>query len=175
MAATRPDAHAQLLAMAQTLDRSAGCAQDIEFTVESGRLWLLQCRRAKVLSAADAPSTNSDPGSEQLVLAQGRPACPGAVNGVIVTDVDEAEERALAGEEVILGRPTTNPHDIRAMSVVAGIVTEIGGATSHAAVVSRELGVPCVVGIGEGKLAALSGRSVTLDATAGKVLEGVAG
>jgi len=175
MAATLPDAHAQLLAMAQTLDQSAGCAQDIEFTVESGRLWLLQCRKAKVLSAADAPSTNSDPGSEQLVLAQGRPACPGAVNGVIVTDVDEAEERALAGEEVILGRPTTNPHDIRAMSVVAGIVTEIGGATSHAAVVSRELGVPCVVGIGEGKLAALSGRSVTLDATAGKVLEGVAG
>jgi len=92
---------------------------------------------------------------------------------VIVTDVDEAEERALDGEEVILGRPTTNPHDIRAMSVVVGIVTEIGGATSHAAVVSRELGVPCVVGIGEGKLAELSGRSVTLDATSGKVLEAV--
>jgi pyruvate, orthophosphate dikinase len=172
MATALPQAHAQLLAIAQTLDQSAGCAQDIEFTVESGRLWLLQCRKAKVMSVEQ--QAGPDPSADQRVLAEGRPACPGSVNGIVITDVDEAEERALAGEEVILGRPTTNPHDIRAMSVVVGIVTEIGGATSHAAVVSRELGVPCVVGIGEGKLAELSGRSVTLDATAGRVLEVVA-
>jgi pyruvate,orthophosphate dikinase len=60
-----------------------------------------------------------------------------------------------------LARPTTNPHDVRAMAVVRGILTEIGGATSHAAVVSREFGLPCVVGWGEGTLMYLAGRSVT--------------
>ena len=90
-----------------------------------------------------------------------------------MTDVEEAETRALEGEDVILARPTTCPHDVRAMSVVAGIVTEIGGATSHAAVVSRELGVPCVVGAGQGVTAGLEGRSVTLDATGGRLLEAV--
>jgi len=173
MAEALPDAHAELLAIAQKLDDSAGEAQDIEFTVESGRLWLLQCRRAKVSSAApDSAEADAD---GRTVLAEGRPACPGIASGVIVTDVDEAEGRALDGEDVILARPTTCPHDVRAMSVVAGILTEIGGATSHAAVVSRELGVPCVVGVGRGKLAELEGRRVTLDATAGRVLAEVAG
>ncbi len=169
MAKLVPDAHAQLLELANRLDASAGCAQDIEFTVENGRLWLLQCRRAKVLEGGGAILTDGD-ADHQTVLAEGRPACPGTATGTIVTDVDEAEERALEGESVILARPTTNPHDVRAMSVVAGILTEIGGATSHAAVVSRELGVPCIVGVGQGKLADLEGREVTLDATAGRVL-----
>jgi pyruvate,orthophosphate dikinase len=163
-----PDAYSQLLEIAQRLDAAAGAAQDIEFTVQSGTLWLLQCRRAKV-HEAQPPSGEIDDGTP--VLASGRPACPGLVSGVVVTDVDEAEVRALDGEDVILARPTTCPHDVRAMSVVAGIVTEIGGATSHAAVVSRELGVPCVVGVGQGVIAGLEGLSVTLDATAGRVLQ----
>jgi pyruvate, orthophosphate dikinase len=163
-----PDAYSQLLEIAQRLDDAAGAAQDIEFTVQSGTLWLLQCRRAKV-HEAQPPSGEIDDGTP--VLASGRPACPGLVSGVVVTDVDEAEVRALDGEDVILARPTTCPHDVRAMSVVAGIVTEIGGATSHAAVVSRELGVPCVVGVGQGVIAGLEGLSVTLDATAGRVLQ----
>jgi pyruvate, orthophosphate dikinase len=163
-----PDAYSQLLEVAQRLDDAAGSAQDIEFTVESGRLWLLQCRRAMV-HEADAAGGVVDDGAQ--VLAEGRPACPGVVSGVVVTDVDEAETRALEGEDVILARPTTCPHDVRVMSVVAGIITEIGGATSHAAVVSRELGVPCVVGVGQGVIADLEGRSVTLDATGGRVLQ----
>jgi pyruvate,orthophosphate dikinase len=168
-----PDAHSQLLKVAQRLDDAAGAAQDIEFTVESGRLWLLQCRRAKVHEApSDGGSAGVAVADGTQVLAEGRPACPGLASGVIVTDVDEAESRALDGEDVILARPTTCPHDVRAMSVVAGIITEIGGATSHAAVVSRELGVPCVVGVGQGVIAGLDGRSVTLDATGGRVLQG---
>jgi pyruvate,orthophosphate dikinase len=146
-------------------------AQDIEFTVESGRLWLLQCRRAKV-AAHSGPHVDSDARAGAVVLAAGRPACPGIVSGVVVTDVDDAEVRALEGEDVILARPTTNPHDVRAMAVVRGILTEIGGATSHAAVVSRELGVPCVVGCGAGVLTALDGQTVTVDAVAGEVLAG---
>ncbi|HEV3054227.1 MAG TPA: PEP-utilizing enzyme, partial [Solirubrobacteraceae bacterium] len=148
-----------------------GVAQDIEFTVEQGKLWLLQCRRAKVLQAS-GPHVDDEARAGAVVLASGRPACPGIVSGVVVCDVDEAETRALEGEDVILARPTTNPHDVAAMAVVRGILTEIGGATSHAAVVSRELGVPCVVGCGAGALAELDGQIVTVDATTGEVLEG---
>ena len=173
LAELMPDVHGQLLDLAATLDASAGCAQDIEFTVESGRLWLLQCRRAKVLEAI--PGAADDAGADgRRVLAQGRPACPGLASGVVVTDVEEAEERALDGEDIILARPTTNPHDVRAMSVVAAVLTEIGGATSHAAVVSRELGVPCIVGLGQGASAGLEGLAVTVDGSSGRVLEGVA-
>jgi pyruvate,orthophosphate dikinase len=167
-----PEIHDELLAAARRLDEAAGEAQDIEFTVESGRLWLLQCRRAKVHVAADGPQADQAARDGATVLASGRPACPGFVTGVIVTDVDAAEERALEGEDVILARTTTNPHDVRAMSVVAGIITEVGGATSHAAVVSRELNVPCIVGVGAGTIAALEGKVVTLDARTGDVLDG---
>ena len=169
LADSMPDVHQQLLKVAQRLDTHAGCAQDIEFTVESGRLWLLQSRQAKVHEAS-GESTAATAG--ETVLAEGRPACPGFVSGVVVTAVDDAEARALDGEQVILARETTNPHDVRAMAVAAGILTEIGGATSHAAVVSRELGVPCVVGCGRGVIAGLDGKLVTLDAGSGKVFDG---
>jgi len=106
------------------------------------------------------------------VLASGRPACPGFATGVLVTDVDDAEERALDGELIILGRPSTSPDDVHAMAVVAGIVTEVGGSTSHAAVVSREFDVPCVVGCGKGVVSDLAGRTVTLDATTGAIYDG---
>jgi pyruvate,orthophosphate dikinase len=171
MAEALPGAYAELLAVARRLDAAAGVAQDIEFTVESGKLWLLQCRRAKVLQAA-GPHLDTEARADAAVLASGRPACPGIVSGTVVCDVDEAETRALEGEDVILARPTTNPHDVAAMAVVRGILTEIGGATSHAAVVSRELGVPCVVGCGAGALTKLDGQLVTVDATSGEVLAG---
>jgi pyruvate,orthophosphate dikinase len=175
MASTVPDCHAQLLELAQRLDDAAGAAQDIEFTVQSGKLWLLQCRKAKV-SGADGSSTgphlDDAARAGATVLASGKPACPGIASGVIVTDVDDAEARAVEGEDVILARPTTDPRDLHAMRVVRAILTEIGGATSHAAVVSRELDVPCIVGCGSGSLTALEGQTVTVDAIAGEVLAG---
>lgn len=106
------------------------------------------------------------------VLAEGKPACPGVVTGTLVTDVLQAEQRADAGESIILARPTTDPDDVHAMSIVAGVLTELGGSTSHAAVVSRELGVPCIVGCGAGSLVSLDGVPVTVDATNGKVHAG---
>jgi pyruvate,orthophosphate dikinase len=171
LAESLPDVYDELLALAQRLDRAQGVAQDIEFTVQSGKLWLLQCRRAKV-AENNGPQVDSEARSAATLLAQGKPANPGLVTGVVVTDVDDAEMRALDGEDVILARPTTNPHDVRAMAVVRGILTEIGGATSHAAVVSRELGVPCIVGCGTGALTPLDGQLVTMDAGAGVVLDG---
>jgi pyruvate,orthophosphate dikinase len=171
MASALPDAHAQLLQVAHRLDQAAGAAQDIEFTVESGKLWLLQCRQAKV-HARGGPTADLEARAGATVLARGKPACPGFVTGTVVTDVEDAEDRAIEGEDIILARPTTNPHDVRAMSVVVGILTEIGGATSHAAVVSRELGVACIVGCGPGTLADLEGKVVTLDANHGEVLDG---
>jgi pyruvate,orthophosphate dikinase len=171
MAGSLPDCHDQLLAAARRLDDAAGAAQDIEFTVESGRLWLLQARKAKV-HVATGPHIDPAARAAAVVLASGRPASPGIVTGVIVSDVDEAEQRALDGEAVILARPSTDPHDVRAMAVVCGILTEVGGATSHAAVVSRELDVACIVGCGSGVLTPLEGRTVTLDAGAGEVLDG---
>jgi pyruvate,orthophosphate dikinase len=203
LAAAQPGVHAELMALAATLERDAADVQDIEFTVQSGRLWLLQTRAAKrsptaavrlaVLLANAGLITPAqalariDPGQVAALLrdhvdpaalaaaerlASGRPACPGIVSGTVVVDVDEAEERALEGESIILARQTTNPDDVHAMAVVAGIVTEVGGATSHAAVVSRELDVACVVGCGGGSLSTLEGRTVTLDAHAGELWAG---
>ena len=171
MARELPEAHAELLRLAHQLDEAEGHAMDIEFTVESGKLWLLQCRRAKVHEAGGAMA-DAEARADATVLAKGKPACPGFVTGTVVCDVEEAESRALDGEDIILARVTTNPHDVTAMSVATGILTEIGGATSHAAVVSRELHVPCIVGCGQGTVTALEGKVVTLDATSGEVLEG---
>ncbi|MHB8695501.1 MAG: PEP/pyruvate-binding domain-containing protein [Solirubrobacteraceae bacterium] len=170
--AAMPEVHEQLLAAARRLDDHHDSAMDIEFTVESGRLWLLQSRKAKVHDQSAGPTADIDARAGATVLASGKPACPGFVTGTVVTDVEQAEARALEGEDIILARVTTNPHDVSAMSVVAGILTEIGGATSHAAVVSRELNVPCIVGIGQGATAPLDGKIVTLDARSGEVLEG---
>ena len=201
-----PELHSELMAAAKTLEQDSRDAMDIEFTVEAGRLWLLQSRVAKrspdaavrlavqlaregLIGESDALDRvepqqaaallreHVDPGErgKATLLAEGKPACPGLASGAIVTDTDEAERRALEGESVILARPTTDPNDVHAMAVVAGILTEMGGATSHAAVVSRELGVPCVVGCGEGALMELAGREVTMDAAGGEVLDGALG
>ncbi|MEV0293626.1 pyruvate, phosphate dikinase [Nocardia sp. NPDC050710] len=201
LATTLPDLHRQLIDAAELLERDGRDIQDIEFTVESGRLWLLQARPAKrsaraavraavamvdeglidadtALRRVDAdqlvtvlrPASGDDSG--QPPLARGESACPGLASGVVVTDPDEAETRAAAGEHVILARPTTSPDDLHGMIAARAIVTELGGATSHAALVSRELGRPCVVGCGPGVVEALAGHTVTVDGGAGAVFLG---
>jgi len=115
---------------------------------------------------ADGQSNNAK------VLASGEGACPGVGRGIVVTSCNEAEARAKAGEAVILARPTTSPEDVHGMLAAKAIITEAGGSTSHAAVVSRALGLPCVVGCGPGSLESLSGRIVTVDGALGRIFEG---
>ncbi len=105
-------------------------------------------------------------------VARGEAACQGVGVGVVVTNTDEAERRALAGEAVVLARATTSPDDVHGMIVCRAVITEQGGASSHAAVVSRALGVACVVGCGEGTLAAFEGQIVTVDGASGSVYAG---
>ncbi len=106
-------------------------------------------------------------------LARGEPACPGVGAGVVVQDCDEAGRRAAEGEAVVLARPTTSPEDVAGMIAAVAVVTDVGGSTSHAAVVSRSLGKPCVVGCGEGTAARLVGQVVTVDGERGQVLDGL--
>ncbi|WP_285019871.1 pyruvate, phosphate dikinase [Novosphingobium sp. fls2-241-R2A-195] len=202
MQAHVPEAHTALLAASDMLERENGDVQDIEFTVQSGRLYLLQSRSAKRAPEAavriavdmvgegriDAATALSRVSAEQVstlllprlaphaaegaqVVAQGEGACPGVATGVLVADSDEAERRAAAGEAVILVRATTSPDDVHGMIAARAVVTEQGGSTSHAAVVSRALGRPCVVGTGSGALA-LAGQVVTVDGASGKVFAG---
>ena len=190
----------QLVEAGRTLEREGRDAQDVEFTVERGRLYLLQTRTAKraplaaVRIAVDLvdegliepdealrrvtpdqvrtllrPRIADDVRSAAEVLARGEPACPGIAQGVAVVDPDEAEQRTGAGEQVVLVRPTTSPEDVGGMMAADGICTEAGGSTSHAAVVSRALGRPCVVGCGAGSVTALAGRELTVDGASGEV------
>jgi pyruvate, orthophosphate dikinase len=105
-------------------------------------------------------------------LVSGEGASPGVGIGALVRDSDEAERRAQAGEAVVLARPTTSPDDLHGMIASRAVVTELGGSTSHAAVVGRALGLPCVVGCGRGALEGLAGRTVTVDGRTGKVYDG---
>jgi len=109
-----------------------------------------------------APRLAPDAAVGATLLLKGEGACPGVASGVVVTNPEEAEARSAAGEDVILARATTNPDDIHGMIAARGVVTAQGGATSHAAVVSRALGRPCVVGAGDGVLS-FAGRVVTVD------------
>ncbi|MPY79413.1 MAG: pyruvate, phosphate dikinase [Actinophytocola sp.] len=201
LATVLPDVHRRLLDATTVLEHDGRDVQDVEFTVESGRLWLLQSRAAKrsaraalraavamadegLISEQDAlgrlsaeqvrtvlrPSFDGVPDGEPVV--RGEPACPGSASGIVVTDPDEADRRGNAGEDVVLVRPTTSPDDLHGMIGARAVVTELGGATSHAAVVSRELGRPCVVACGAGTVAALAGREVTVDGTSGAVWPG---
>jgi pyruvate,orthophosphate dikinase len=197
-----PDAHRELLAIAQRLEIDGRDIQDIEFTVESGRLWVLQSRPAKrsaraavrlAISLSDEgvicvdealrrvtpeqlrsllqPQLDTTALSGTTLLARGIPACAGFGSGLVVTDATAAAERGEA-EDVILACKTTSPEDIHGMLAARAVITAIGGATSHAAVVSRELGIPCVVGCGEAALATMADRSVTVDGMAGCVYDG---
>ena len=198
-----PTVHDELMRASAELERHGRDAQDIEFTVESGRLWLLQTRSAKrspqaavriavVLAeegiierreavgmvtdaqivAATAPHVDPVARRDATLLASGLPACPGVSTGRVVTTCEEAEDLSDEGVPVILARPTTDPDDVSGMVVAEAIITEIGGSTSHAAVVSRELGTPCVVGCGKGTLDSITGRVVTVDGTNGEIFEG---
>jgi pyruvate,orthophosphate dikinase len=93
----------------------------------------------------------------------------------VVEDCDEAERRAAEGERVVLMRPTTSPEDVHGIIAAQAVITEVGGSTSHAAVVSRSLNKPCVVGCGPGTAAVLAGRYATVDGEGGEVLENVIG
>lgn len=203
MRKTVPGALDRLLAAATTLENEHGDVQDIEFTVQQSRLWLLQSRAAKRAAPAalriavdlvnekriDTATAVSRVTGEQLAalmnprladpdnggkapLASGEAACPGVGIGVVVTDSDEAERRAAAGEDVVLARPTTSPEDLHGMIAAKAIITEQGGSTSHAAVVSRSLGRPCVVGCGDASLSALKGRTVTVCGKEGRIHDG---
>jgi pyruvate, orthophosphate dikinase len=195
LASRAPAVHAELLAAAECLDREGRDAQDIEFTVQRGELFLLQSRPAKrtaraavriavalvddgVLTPAEAvrrvtadqvrallrPELTSADGAS--LLASGTAASPGVATGTAVATPEEA----TAG--TILVRRATSPDDVHGMIAAAGVVTEQGGATSHAAVVSRALDTPCVVGCGAGTVEALLGRTITVDATSGRVYAG---
>ncbi|BCI86211.1 hypothetical protein NIIDMKKI_14170 [Mycobacterium kansasii] len=106
------------------------------------------------------------------LLAKGLPACPGVATGIAYTDVDAALDAAERGEPVILVRDHTRPEDVLGMLAAQGIVTEVGGAASHAAVVSRELGRVAVVGCGHGVAATLAGKQITVDGHEGEVRDG---
>jgi pyruvate,orthophosphate dikinase len=127
---------------------------------------------AEQVRAALRPGLSATGRAAAELLAQGLPVCPGVGTGVLVTDPDEAEARAAEGESVVLARRNTSPHDLHGMLAAVAIVTEVGGATSHAAVVSRELGVPCVVGCGAGSLYGHPGTMVTVCGDTGEVLRG---
>lgn len=110
--------------------------------------------------------------AEAPILATGKPACPGLASGLVLVGADEAEERGDDGVDVVLARQTTDPNDVGAMAVSRAVVTELGGSTSHAAVVCREMGVPCVVGCGADVVTTLAGRTVTVDGSTGNVYDG---
>ena len=170
-----PDAYAQLLDTIKRLEEHYRDMQDIEFTVEEGKLFLLQTRTAKRTAAAALKAAVDmvdeglitkeeavaridpaqldqllhpmiDPSVDVEVVAKGLNASPGAASGAIVFDADTAEERGKAGESVILVRWETTPDDFHGMVQAAGILTAHGGLTSHAAVVARGMGTPCVTG-----------------------------
>lgn len=203
MLETVPEAYHSLLAAAERLEQDGGDVQDIEFTVQNDRLYLLQSRAAKRAPAAAvriavdmvregkitpamalghvtpdqvrtllAPRLAEGETAASTVLAQGEAACPGIGIGVVVTDTDEAERLAALGTQVILARATTSPEDLHGMIVAKAVITEQGGATSHAAVVSRALGVACVVGCGADSLMPLAGQTVTVDGATGRVYKG---
>ena len=196
-----PEVHDELLAAGRLLESEYADVQDIEFTVERGRLYLLQARSAKrsplaaVRTAVDlvaerlidpatalgrisadqlasvlAPRLHESTIAGAEVLARGTPACPGVAAGTVVCDAEAAD---TASEDVVLARPTTSPEDIAGMIAACGVVTEHGGSTSHAAVVTRALGRPSVVGVGEGVTAGWSGRKVTVDGSSGVVYASV--
>ena len=208
-----PEVFGQFKAVVERLERHYRDMQDIEFTVEKGLLYMLQTRNGKrtakaalkiaVDMAADGMITQEeailrvepsaldqllhptiDPKAERNVIAQGLPASPGAATGTVVFDSEEAERLGNSGHSVILVRDETSPEDIHGMHAARGIVTARGGMTSHAAVVARGMGRPCVSGAGEihidGKAGEFrcrgrtfkAGDIITIDGSRGEVLAG---
>ncbi|MBA4762376.1 pyruvate, phosphate dikinase [Sphingomonas sp.] len=196
-----PEAYAELARVFDQLERHYRDMQDIEFTVERGKLWMLQTRSGKRTAKAALkiavdmaneglitrdeailrvdPSAldqllhpTLDPSAPRDVLTKGLPASPGAASGIAVFDSDTAEKRAANGEAVILVRVETSPEDIHGMHAAKGILTARGGMTSHAAVVARGMGRPCVSGAGTLSIKAAEGvmRIGTREVREGEVL-----
>jgi pyruvate,orthophosphate dikinase len=208
-----PKAYAELMQNRQTLEKHYKDMQDIEFTVQRGTLYMLQTRNGKRTAAASLriavemaeqglidqkeailrvqPSSLDqllhpmlDPKAPRTLLSKGLPASPGAASGIVVFNADEAESRAGKGEIVILVRVETSPEDIHGMHAARGILTTRGGMTSHAAVVARGMGRPCVAGAGgisvdygsqtltAGGKVVNAGDTITLDGATGEVFLG---
>jgi pyruvate,orthophosphate dikinase len=208
-----PEAYAELARVFELLERHYRDMQDIEFTVERGKLWMLQTRSGKRTAKAalklavdmvgeglideqeairrvDPMALDQllhptlDPEAKRDVLTTGLPASPGAASGKIVLDADTAEQWAARGEKVILVRVETSPEDIHGMHAAKGILTARGGMTSHAAVVARGMGRPCVSGASQisirreqrtltiGTRELSEGDIVTIDGSTGQVMAG---
>ena len=208
-----PEVFAELADVRQMLELHYKDMQDIEFTVQQGKLYMLQTRSGKRTAAAavriavdmvdeglitkveainrvDPAQLEQllhprlDPDAARNVLTRALPASPGAASGKIAFSADVAEDMSHKGEDVILVRIETSPEDIHGMHAARGILTTRGGMTSHAAVVARGMGRPCVSGAGDisidyaAEMMSIAGRSfaagdlITIDGAAGEVIEG---
>ena len=211
--ALMPATFAELCATFDRLEAHYRDMQDMEFTIQDGKLWMLQTRTGKrtakaalkiavdmadegLISRSEAvmridPSSldqllhpTLDPKAKREVIATGLPASPGAASGEIVFDADEAQRLKALNHRVILVRVETSPEDIHGMHAAEGILTTRGGMTSHAAVVARGMGKPCVSGAGSirvdykaGTLSVMGvtlgkGDTITLDGSTGQVMKG---
>jgi pyruvate, orthophosphate dikinase len=208
-----PDVLEELLRVRRVLEDHYRDMQDIEFTVQRGKLWMLQTRSGKrtapaalkiavalveegVIDRDEAvqrvePASldqllhpTLDPKAKTAILTRGLPASPGAASGKVVFSAEEAESLAARGEAVILVRVETSPEDIHGMHAAKGILTTRGGMTSHAAVVARGMGRPCVSGAGDLHIDYAAGRvgvrttqvavgdTITIDGSTGEVMLG---
>ncbi|MBW8755531.1 MAG: pyruvate, phosphate dikinase, partial [Sphingomonadales bacterium] len=208
-----PEAYGELARVFDLLELHYKDMQDIEFTVERGKLWMLQTRSGKRTAKAalrmavemvgeglidEATAVRRidpmaldqllhptlDPQAPRDILGKGLPASPGAASGAIVLDADTAERRAELGEAVILVRVETSPEDIHGMHAAKGVLTARGGMTSHAAVVARGMGRPCVSGASGvsidmasrtlkiGQRSLKEGDIITLDGATGDIMAG---
>ncbi|MDB5672090.1 MAG: pyruvate, phosphate dikinase [Alphaproteobacteria bacterium] len=213
MEESMPEVYGELARVFDLLERHYRDMQDIEFTVERGKLFMLQTRSGKRTAAAALriavemaqeglidedeavlrvdPSAldqllhpTLDPDAERNVIAKGLPASPGAASGAAVFDAETAARRGGAGEKVILVRIETSPEDIAGMHAAQGILTARGGMTSHAAVVARGMGRPCVSGAGSisidyrsrlmriGDVEVREGDIITIEGSSGEVMLG---
>ncbi len=213
MEAVLPEAFKELTRIYSLLEKHYRDMQDLEFTVEQGKLWMLQTRNGKrtakaalriavelanegLISKKDAvlridPASldqllhpTIDPSAKRDVIATGLPASPGAASGEIVFSSDEAAKLKADGRKVVLVRIETSPEDIHGMHAAEGILTTRGGMTSHAAVVARGMGKPCVSGCGVvrvdygrglmsvGNRTFKAGDIITIDGSLGQVLAG---
>jgi pyruvate,orthophosphate dikinase len=208
-----PEVFGQLDEVRLNLEKHYRDMQDIEFTVQQNKLWMLQTRSGKrtakaalkiacdmvaeglitkeeAVSRVDPESLDQllhptlDPDAPRDSLTRGLPASPGAASGKVVFSADEAEAAAAQGEKVILVRIETSPEDIHGMHAAEGILTSRGGMTSHAAVVARGMGRPCVAGAGDIRIdyakqtltslgrTVSAGDTITIDGTTGEVMAG---
>lgn len=208
-----PEAFEEFCNVSQALEKHYGDMQDLEFTIERGKLWMLQTRNGKRTAKAavkiavdmykadiitkeeallriDAKSLDQllhpciDPMAEKIVIAEGLQASPGAAIGEIVFSSDEAQQAHSEGKHVILVRVETSPEDIHGMIAAQGILTSRGGMTSHAAVVARGMGKPCVCGasglkidynngtLRAGEFVLKKGDMITIDGSTGEIIKG---